>query len=77
MVLSAQKISENDVQSNTEKLDDETVVIGEPKIKSINEAILSQEVQYFLHYHSYGNPSSISPTMNNLVDIHCKNIVQT
>ena len=49
MVLSAQENSENDIQSDTEKSYDETVVIAEPKIKSIKEAILSlEEVQYFL-----------------------------
>lgn len=76
MVLSAQENSENDIQSDTEKSYDETVVIAEPKIKSIKEAILSlEEVQYFLSYHSYGNPSSLSPTIDNLADIHCKKLV--
>ena len=56
MVRSAQENDDNDVQSDTEKWDDETVVIAEPKIKSIKEAILSlEEVQYFLSYHSYAN----------------------
>ena len=36
-----------------------------------------QEVQYFLSYHSYANPSSLSSTIDNLADIHCKKLVQT
>ena len=78
MVRSAQENDDNDVQSDTDKSDDKTVVIAEPKIKSIKEAILSlEEVQYFLSYHSYANPSSLSSTIDNLADIHCKKLVQT
>uniref|UniRef100_A0A1X7TLV3 Uncharacterized protein n=1 Tax=Amphimedon queenslandica TaxID=400682 RepID=A0A1X7TLV3_AMPQE len=40
IVLSAQENSENDVQSDTEKSYDKTVLITEPKIKSMKDAIL-------------------------------------
>lgn len=79
MVQSAQENDDNDVQSDTEKSDDETVVIAEPKIKSIKEAILSpEEVQYFLNYHmQLCHPSSLSSTIDNLADIYYKKLVQT
>ena len=57
--------------------DDDTIPPAEPKIKTIRSAIQSLEVQYFLQYHGYTSPSSLSSAIDTLADIQSKKLIQT
>ena len=51
---------------------------AEPKIKTIRSAIQSlEEVQYFLRYHGYTSPSSLSFAIDTLADIQSKKLIET
>ncbi len=80
MLVSDQEIRCDDTNQNKSEgeSDDNDIVPPEPKIKTIRSAIqLLEEVQYFLQYHGYTCPSSLSSPIDTLADIQSKKLIQT
>ena len=70
--------NEEESNDDTNDDDDTDTLTAEPKIKTIKNAIQSlEEVQYFLEYHGYRNPSSLSSVIDTLADINSKKLIQT